>query len=95
MTTSLKIDREFQITFFFKIKFMHLNPYFWKTPYNQLPAVPATSGIVHKKVSYIIGEIIHVKITPQKPPFPFVIDQMHPHQHTREGKFNIIFIASC
>ena len=70
---------------FFKIQFLYLNPYFWKTPYNQLPAVPATRGIVHKKVSYIIGEIIHVKITPQKPPFPFVIDQMHPHQHTREG----------
>ena len=63
----------------------NVNMTFWKTAYGVEPAVPATRGLIHKRVSYIISEVIHVRIQPNYHDLPHVVSKVRPNALTHEG----------
>lgn len=62
-----------------------VNMTFWKTAYGVEPAIPATRGLIHKRVSYIIAEVIHVRIQPSALNLPDIVTKLSPHDLTHEG----------
>ena len=49
--------------------------------------------MIHKKVSYIISEVIHVRIQPTHLSLPHVIDKLGPQDFTQEGV--ILHLEKC